>query len=247
MLSSDQDRPEGFGLQKSAGQSPLRPENEIRRPTEVIRPIRISTTPGKTVDKNVVNYDLFNSFNYSLFVPDDNKAINISLGITSPNQGEGKTTAICNLASALSMGIGRKTLVMDMNAVSPRIHEIFGLPRGPGVAEALSGQEICVSPTQIENLYAMPAGTSGTVGPSKASLFRGMLASLYREFDFILVDMPSASSRSFPTLIANQLTGLIVVVKSRKTRRRDIQKLFRRVREETVLAFVMNEVSDGDL
>lgn len=247
MLSSDDITPEGMNLQKSGEQLPSREERELRSPAEVIRPVKVSTVPGRSIDKRVIKFGLYNSFNYSLFIPDDYKSISLSLGVTSPNEGEGKTTAICNLATALSMGIGRRTLVLDFNPNNPKIHEIFGIPRGPGVAEALSGGDICVAPTQIENLFVMPAGSMGAFASGKSSSFRGMLASLYKEFDFVLLDLPSVSARNFPTLITNQLTGLIVVVKTRKTKRRDIEKLFRRVREETVLAFVMNEVKENDL
>lgn len=247
MLSSDEKPPEGLNVQKSGEQLPSREGREIRPPSEFIRPVKIGTVPGRSVDKRVIKFGLYNSFNYSLFIPDDYRAINLSLGVTSPNEGEGKTTTICNLATALSIGIGRKTLVMDLNPNNPRIHEIFGISRGPGVAEALSGGEICVAPTQIENLFVMPSGNMGSFVSGKSSSFRGLLASLYKEFDFVLLDLPPVSARNFPTLITNQLTGLIVVVKTRKTKRRDIEKLFRRVREETVLAFVMNEVKENDL
>jgi protein-tyrosine kinase len=247
MLSSDQKSPEGLNLQKSGEHLPARGESSPAQRSDLIRPVRISTTPGRTVDKKIVRYSLYNSFNYSLFLPDEQKAINLCLGVTSPNQGEGKTTAICNLATALSMGLGRRTLVMDLNLNNPKIHEVFGMSRGPGVSEALAGGEINVVPTQIENLFAMPAGNSAPLAPGRFSSFRGLLNSLFREFEFVLLDLPAVNVRNFPTLIANQLTGLIVVVKSRKTKRRDIEKLFRRVRKETVLAFVMNSVKENDL
>ena len=246
MLNSDQDASGGMSLRKNDDRLQPRRESEVRPPGEFIRPVRISSVPGKTVDKKTVRFTLYNSFNYSLFVPDDNRAINLSLGITSPNEGEGKTTAVCNLAMAISTGLGRRTLVMDLNHNNPRVHEIFGVPRSPGVTEALSGSEIFVSPTQVEHLFVMPAGATSALATVKSSMFRGLLSSLFREFEFVLLDMPSVSARNFPTLIANQLTGLIVVVKPKKTKRRDIDRLFRRVREETVLAFVMNQVDEND-
>lgn len=245
MLNFDKSS-EDLNLQKSG--ETLRSQNEDiqKQPTELIRPVRISTSVGRTIDHKTVNYGLYNSFNYSLFLPDDYKTIRLSLGVTSPNQGEGKTTAICNLATAISLGVGRKTLVVDLNPNNPRIHEIFGIPQSPGVSEAMSGGDICVVPTQIDNLFAMPAGNLTSLFQSKSSAFRGLLSSLSREFEFVLVDMPSASAKNFPTLIANQLTGLIVVVRTKKTKRRDMNRLFRRVREETVLAFVMNDVNEND-
>lgn len=238
--------PEGLNIQRSRDDLPAQNKNDQEQARELVRSIRISPAAGRGLDSKTINYGLYNSFNYSLFLPDDYKTVRLCLGVTSPNEGEGKTTAICNLATAISLGIGRKTLVVDLNPNNPRIHDIFKIPRAPGVAEAMAGGEICVVPTQIENLYAMPAGSLQTLFQSKSNSFRGMLSALSREFEFIFVDLPSVNSKNFPTLIANQLTGLIVVVKPRKTKRRDMNKLFRRVREETVLAFVMNEVNEND-
>lgn len=246
MLNSKGDLPEEMRLQRRGEQQPDRPDDNERRPVTHIRPVRISATPGKRVDEKTVTYDLYNSFNYSLFLRDDYKPISLSLGVTSPNQGEGKTTAVCNLSTAIALGMGRKTLVIDLNVRNPQIHRVFGLPKGPGVMEAMAGEEICVSPTEIENLYAMSVGTTPLATHRKAASFRELLASLFQEFEFVLVDMPSVGAGDFPTLIANQLTGLIVVVKSKKTKRADINKLFRRVHKETVLAFVMNEIKEGD-
>jgi Mrp family chromosome partitioning ATPase len=246
MLDSERKLPLELNPQKSGDYLPVQNDGGERRPVEFKRPVIISTTPGEAIDEKVVTYSLYNSFNYSLFLPQDYKTIKLSLGVTSPNQGEGKTTAICNLATAISMGIGRKTLVMDLNANRPRIHQIFGTSQGPGVSDALSGGDIVVVPTQVDNLFVMPLGTSVHSVQTQSPSFRQLLSSLFQEFEFILVDLPSVSTRSFPTLIANQLNGLIVVVKSKKTKRRDINRLFRRVRQETVLAFVMNEVDDND-
>jgi len=225
---------------------PEQVKREERRPAEIVRPITMGSGVGSVVDERIVKYPLYNSFNYSLFLPSDYKTIRISLGITSPNLGEGKTTAVCNLATAIALGTGRKTIVVDSNLRRPRVHEIFGIPRGPGLGEALMGGEICVVPTQIENLFVLPAGKITTVSNFKIPSFRELLSSLFTEFEFVLVDMPSVAAGNFPTLIANQLTGLVVVVKQKKTKRKDIARLFRRVRKETILGFVMNEVNEND-
>ncbi len=246
MSNTERKLPEDLGLQKNNEHLPSRVDDNERRPVEMIRPVKFSTATGNLLDEKTVTFPLYNSFNYSLFLPEDYSSIKLSLGVTSPNEGEGKTTAVCNLATAISLGTGRRTLVVDLNLNSPRIHKIFGIPRGPGVSEALAGGEICVAPTQVENLFAMPAGSARMIAPNKSGSFRQLTSSLFKEFEFILIDMPAVSEKSFPTLIANQLTGLIVVVKAKKTKRRDINMLFRRVREDTVLAFVMNEVNEKD-
>ncbi len=247
MMNSEAKFPDDQGRPKDNDSFAGQIKGSGRQPIELVRPVKINTNPGDRVDSKVIRYNLYNSFNYSLFLPQDYRTIKLSLGITSPNKGEGKTTAVCNLATAISLGTGRKTVVVDLNLSNPRIHTVFGIPQGPGLGEALVGQDICVAPTQIENLFAMSAGNLKAIPPSRFLTFRELLASLFKEFEFVLIDMPSVQSKDFPTLISNQLTGLIVVVKAKKTKRRDVSKLFRRVRQETVLAFVMNEVNENDL
>ena len=213
----------------------------------VIRPVRVSAIVGGTVDPRIVSYSLYNSFNYAMFMAKDHETTKLSLGVTSPNINEGKTTTVCNLATALAMGSGKRTVIVDINLYKPSIHEIFGIPCGPGLAEALMGEEICVTPTKIENLFALPAGNARILVSNKLPAFREVLAALYNEFDFVIVDLPPASSRGFPTLIANQLSGLIVVVRSRVTKRREIARLFRKLPEKSILGFVMNGVNENDL
>jgi Mrp family chromosome partitioning ATPase len=232
------------GKQNDSDSSPrIEKDERLRRTT---RPVKVSATVANPLEKSIVAYPLYNSFNYSAFLPKDHEPSKLSLGITSPNYGEGKTTTVCNLAAALSMGSGRRTIIVDLNLARPRIHDIFGTPRGPGLAEALIGEDICVVPTNVDNLFALPIGNRKYVQPGRLAVFREILDSLFREFDFVIVDLPPAGTKSFPTLIANQLSGLLVVVRSGVTKRQDVRRLFRRVREDRVLGFVMNGVREND-
>ncbi len=211
------------------------------------RPLRVRATPGEAIDRRIVSFSLYNAFNYSLFTARDCDPLRLSLGVISPSFGEGKTTTACNLATALSTGSGRRTIVVDFNLAKPRIHHVFGVPRGPGLTEALVGEDICISPTRLENLYVLPVGNLTMLPPEKLPLFREILSSLFDQFEFVIVDMPSTVTRTFPTLIANQLSGLLVVVRARVTRRRELDRLFRKVRQENVLGFVINGVKESDL
>ncbi|MEW6193633.1 MAG: CpsD/CapB family tyrosine-protein kinase [Bacteroidota bacterium] len=219
---------------------------EIER---TLKPVIFNANHGKSVNEKIVNYHLYNSFNYSLFIngpSGKNKNIKCMLGVTSANQGEGKTTTACNLATALSLSSQRKTILIDLNTYSPRIHEIFGMPNSPGFSDALLGDEICVTPTQIENLSVLPSGNLKILPPNRLINFNIVAYSLLQKFEFLIVDMTSVDSKHFPTLIANQLNGLIVVVESSRTKRRDISRLFRRVNEKNVIGFVMNKANDED-
>ena len=212
-----------------------------------LKPVVFSTTPGKSVNESIVAYQLYNCFNYSLFVNNSkHKEMKYMIGVTSPNAGEGKTTTACNLATALSLSSQRKTVLIDLNTNKPRVHEIFGTPISPGFTDALLGDEICVTPTQIENLSVLPSGNLKNLPPNRLINFNIVAYSLFQTFEFIVVDLSSVDAKNFPTLIANQLNGLIVVVESSRTKRSDISRLFRRVNEKNVIGFVMNKINDND-
>ena len=211
-----------------------------------IRSVVMNSKKGLSVDSEIINYNLYNRFNYSLFLSDRTKNLRLSLGVTSANRGEGKTTAACNLAAALSLGSLRRTLIIDLNVNDPAVHKVFGTPGGPGLSEALMGEEVFVTPTQIENLAVLSAGNIRMIPESKLANFNEVLLSLMNTFEFLVVDMPSLSSRNFPTLIANQLNGLVVVLEARRTKRRDIERLFRHVNERNVCGFVLNKVNEND-
>ena len=60
--------------------------------------------------------------------------------VTSASEGEGKTTATANLGVALARA-GQKTLIVSADMRHPRLHELFGLDQGQGLAEVLMALE----------------------------------------------------------------------------------------------------------
>ncbi len=59
-----------------------------------------------------------------------------SLLITSPNQGEGKTTLSTNLAWAMS-AVDHRVALVDVDFRRPRIHQVFNCPPFPGLSDNL--------------------------------------------------------------------------------------------------------------
>lgn len=228
----------------------------------------ISTNPvkGKGIDPSVVAFPFYNSFNYS-FLSKDKRDLYLTVGVTSANPGEGKTLVASNLAVSLALAFQRRTILVDLNLQQPRLHDIFGASLSPGFSEALTGGSISVTATQVENLAVLTAGTLNghhqptngsngngslkrklqepSVGLQHLSAFRDILYSLEEEYDFVIVDLPSINVRNFPVLFASQLNGLIVVVDSGKTKKEDLENMFRQISERQVLGFVFNRAQDG--
>lgn len=228
----------------------------------LIKTIIVNPERGKFIDESVIKYKYYNSFNYFL-LSRENQNVNLTLGITSAKQGEGKTLISCNMAVSFAMGSQKKTILVDLNVANPNLHRIFGVPLAPGLTEGLISSEINVSRTMIENLDVLTAGSTiiphenlfannstlegsssltsrAMLGLDQLAAFRDLIYSLEQHYELIIVDMPAINSASVPTLFANQLHGLVVVVHSGKTKKEEVDAIFQRINERQVLGFVLN-------
>lgn len=60
---------------------------------------------------------------------------------SSPNDGDGTTTTAVNAAIILSRIFGLRVALVDLDLRSPRVHAMLGLPREPGITDALDDDE----------------------------------------------------------------------------------------------------------
>src|SRR5258705_301054 len=58
--------------------------------------------------------------------------------VTSPNPGDGKTTAAINLATVTALSLGRRVLLIDCDLRKPKVHLALGLRPEAGLAEVLT-------------------------------------------------------------------------------------------------------------
>jgi Mrp family chromosome partitioning ATPase len=247
-------------VNQKIGESDNQEKNE--KIIRLIKTIAVNPERGKFIDESVIKYKYYNSFNYFL-LSRENQNVNLTLGITSAKQGEGKTLISCNMAVSFAMGSQKKTILVDLNVANPNLHRIFGVPLAPGLTEGLISSEINVSRTMIENLDVLTAGSTiiphenlfvnnstpegsssltsrAILGLDQLAAFRDLIYSLEQHYELIIVDMPAINSASVPTLFANQLHGLVVVVHSGKTKKEEVDAIFQRINERQVLGFVLN-------
>ncbi len=227
------------------------------------RQIVVNPEPARYLNSDYVGPLFYNRFNYSLLEQDD-ADICLAVGVTSANPREGKTLVASNLAASFALAYRRETVIVDVNARSPKLHSLFGAPLSPGLGEALNDNAIHVTHTMIRNLYVLsagntkfdtlaseavvlPGGRNKKDGVAKASIklehlvvFRDVIYSLKEQFGFIIVDLPSMSEPQFPVLITNHLDGLIVVVDAGRTKHQELDHLLQRVNPKHVLGFILN-------
>lgn len=223
------------------------------------RPVIFRPETGRRVDGGIVSPRFYDCFNYAL-LSDGSNDMNIAVGVSSANPGEGKTLVSCNLAVSLTVAYQRKTVLVDMNVHKPRLHEVFDVPIGPGLLEAVSDGPIQVARTTISDLYVLTAGAAnGRLAGGLSSLmqdpdqalepslqleqvaaFRDVLYSLKGTFSFVIVDMPAVREHLIPLLFTNQLDGVLFVVHGGVTKQADLDHALQLINERRILGFVYN-------
>ncbi len=100
------------------------------------------------------------SLRTALTLSDDLRNMRI-LAITSAANHEGKTSVASQLALSLARATGKTTLLIDGDMRSPDVHQVFGVARGPGLAEVLSAECTlgdAIVATHNPNVHLLPAG-----------------------------------------------------------------------------------------
>jgi Mrp family chromosome partitioning ATPase len=235
----------------------------------LLKPVVIADDPPGPIDEHVVSAEYYNRFTYSLLAKGA-MAVNLTVGVTSANPGDGKTLVASNLAVSLALANRRDTVVVDLSIRNPRLHSVFGTPLGPGLIEAIDGNSIRVWKTMIDHLHVLPAGAVGRaragleqqfsaetstlydddspiLGLDKVVAFRDVIYSLRESFEFVIVDMPVLQEPRVPVLLTHQVDGLIVVVDATRTKHRDVERMFRQLNTNQILGFVFNRASDDVL
>jgi capsular exopolysaccharide synthesis family protein len=146
----------------------------------------------------------------------------ISMIVSSPQPGEGKSTTVANLAIAFAQ-LRKRTLLIDADLRKPVQHNVFGHPRGPGLSEYLIGEfdnfESIIHTTKVENLSVV---TAGGLPPNPSELLgsdrMGLLVDkLEHEWDIVLFDSPPIVAVTDSSMISSEIDALVMVVKAGQT------------------------------
>ncbi len=168
--------------------------------------------------------------------------------VTSPGAGEGKSITAANLALTMSREYQRPVCIVDANLRAPRLHQLFGLPEGPGLADVLAGRApLEEALTMIENLgvTVLPAGTP-TEHPAEllgSALMRQTLDSLRLQFDRIVVDTPAALARADMGLLTPLVDRIVLVVRAGVTPKSAITDVVTTLDTSRLLGVVLNEAA----
>ena len=170
--------------------------------------------------------EAYRNATYSLLTTADTVVRAKMYVVSSPSEGEGKTTVVSNLGVALSKAKLRVVLI-DGDLRRPNLHKALSVENDFGVRDILRSnqlldiattEQLCKR-TRFANLQVIPAGTGNedVVELLHSHRVGALLARLSRDFDVILIDTPPMLHMADARIFAGKTKEAILVVRSGTT------------------------------
>jgi capsular exopolysaccharide synthesis family protein len=170
--------------------------------------------------------------------------------ITSPLSRDEKSNAAVNLGVAMAQA-GLKVLLVDTDLRQPQLHQVFGLTNEAGLTTLLQGAgdcQECIARTDIPNLHLLSSGPpplepSALLSSQQMTL---LIEELGTQADVVLFDAPPVLMVADTMVLASQVDGTMLAVKSRSTRREVAARAVERLHsvQARVLGVVLNKVQN---
>jgi capsular exopolysaccharide synthesis family protein len=198
------------------------------------------------VDPGAPSSEPFRSLRLALQLRADGGSSNAVL-FTSPEAGDGKSTVAANYALISSVSHSN-VLLIDGDLRKPTLHELFGIPRSPGLVELLAAGSsvknfVQRAPT-LGQLDVLPAGRpiarSGDLASSKR--MGEMLRQATNEYELVVIDAPPVLGAADAAGIASHGDVDVVLVVKRAGKRRAVRNALRKLEllEANVAGIVVN-------
>jgi len=148
----------------------------------------------------------------------------LSLAISSPQPGDGKSLVSANLAMSFAEA-GYRTVLIDGDTRRGMLEEMFGIPKSPGLTEYLAGSmklASVVHATAHDKLSLLPAGSRNPRSPEllASSTLANLVNELRNQFDVVIFDTPPFAAGIDAYALAAAAGKLLVVLRVGKTEKR---------------------------
>jgi polysaccharide biosynthesis transport protein len=175
-----------------------------------------------------------------------------TLAISSALPDEGKTTTSANLAVVCAFE-GKRVLLIDCDLRRPRLHQVFRLPRQPGIAQVLRAglsPAAAIRDTFVDRVSLLPAGGHADrfADLLGSDHMRSLLDELSEQFDMIVLDTPPVLTVADTAALAPLVDGVLLVVGAGTTNRHAVEQALQQLElvGAQVVGAVLND-SRGEL
>jgi polysaccharide biosynthesis transport protein len=169
-------------------------------------------------------------------------------GVTSGGMSEGKSSAVCNLATVWAAG-GRRVLIIDGDMHRPSQHRLFEVENKLGLSHCLSGVatlDEAILPTLVNDLYLLTAGSPRRGGGVlNSESMKQLIDTARTHFDVVIIDSPPILGVSDSLVLSSVADWSIVVVQQGRLPQTMLLRLKNTI-ENTggrVLGVVLNKVN----
>jgi capsular exopolysaccharide synthesis family protein len=173
------------------------------------------------------------------------------LQVTSANQGDGKTTAVANLAVAFAQG-SERVLVACCDLRRPTVHQRFGADVSPGFTDVIVGDATLESAVRRAGSFLgiLPAGTEPR-NPSEllsSERARMVVEAMAGQADVLLLDTTPVLPVSDSLVVSRFVDAVLVVVDARSTTRKAVRRTLQLLHQVNapILGLVLNGISEGE-
>ncbi len=169
--------------------------------------------------------------------------------ISGATPGIGKSFTSANFAAVLGTG-GKRVLLIDADMRKGHINKFFGLARGMGLSELITGSQSLAEVLHKNVSPQVDLITTGTLPPNPAELLMSpatvqLLQTLASQYDIVLIDTPPTLAVSDTQVLAPQAGTVFLVARADVSTLGELQESAKRLKQSgvAVRGVIFNDVN----
>jgi tyrosine-protein kinase Etk/Wzc len=169
--------------------------------------------------------------------------------ITGPKPEVGKTFTSVNFTAVLG-AVGKKVVLLDADLRKGHIHEYFGLERGHGLSEVVSGSVKLEDALHRQVAPNVDFLATGTLPPNPAELLatpamQALLQQLASQYDLVIIDTPPVLAASDAAILAPLAGAVFLVARAEVTTLGELDECTKRLTQSGAQArgVIFNDIN----
>lgn len=159
--------------------------------------------------------------------------------VTSPAEHEGKTFVCVNLAGSFAKS-NKRTLIIDCDLRRPRVQEVLGVDKKPGLVDYLAGTASLEEIIRVSRNNNLSFITSGSISSNPAEILesdalKDFIMEVRDWFDVIIIDSAPIVAVIDAEILSKIVDGTILVISADKTENRLMKDAVQLIKQNNVL------------